>query len=101
MPIVTIIPSGKTLEAESGTRILDILIQAGDNIGHKCDGNASCGTCHIFINEGRKTLSKTERLENERLDAVVGVGSKSRLACQAKLGSENITVELLGFSSGY
>jgi 2Fe-2S ferredoxin len=101
MPIVTIIPSGKTLEAESGTRILDILIQAGDNIGHKCDGNASCGTCHIFINEGRKTLSKTERLENERLDAVVGVGSKSRLACQAKLGTENITVELLGFSSGY
>jgi 2Fe-2S ferredoxin len=74
MPIVTIIPSGKTLEAESGTRILDILIQAGDNIGHKCDGNASCGTCHIFINEGRKTLSKTERLENERLDAVVGGG---------------------------
>jgi 2Fe-2S ferredoxin len=101
MPIVTIIPSGKTLEAESGTRILDILIQSGDNIGHKCDGNASCGTCHIFINEGRKTLSKTERLENERLDAVVGVGSKSRLACQAKLGTENITVELLGFSSGY
>ena len=101
MPIVTIMPSGKTKEAESGTRILDILVEAGENIGHKCDGKASCGTCHIFVNEGRKTLSKTERLENERLDAVVGVGSKSRLACQAKLGAENVTIELLGFSSGY
>ncbi len=58
MPIVTIMPSGKTKEAESGTRILDILVEAGENIGHKCDGKASCGTCHIFVNEGRKTLSK-------------------------------------------
>jgi 2Fe-2S ferredoxin len=100
MPLVTIMPSGKTRDAESGTRILDILIEAGENIGHKCEGKASCGTCHIFVTEGRKTLSKTERLENERLDAVVGVGSKSRLACQAKLGAENVTVELLGFASG-
>ncbi|EQD43902.1 (2Fe-2S) ferredoxin, partial [mine drainage metagenome] len=94
MPIVTIIPSGKTREAESGTRILDILIESGENIGHKCDGKASCGTCHIFCPRRAKALSKTERLENERLDAVVGVGSKSRLACQAKIGSENVTVEL-------
>ncbi len=101
MPIVTIMPSGKTKEAESGTRILDILVEAGENIGHKCGGKASCGTCHIFVNEGRKTLSKAERPENERLDAVVGVGSKSRLACQARLGAENVTIEILGFSSGY
>ena len=38
---------------------------------------------------------------NEKLDAIVGVGSKSRLACYATvLGTEDIKVELLGFSSG-
>jgi len=30
----------------------------------------------------------------------VGVGSKSRLACQVVIGSENIVVELLTFASG-
>jgi 2Fe-2S ferredoxin len=46
-------------------------------------------------------VSKVAREENEKLDSIVGVGSKSRLACQAKvLGKENIKVELLGFGSG-
>ena len=68
---------------------------------HKCEGNADCGTCHIFVHEGRKGLSKIAREENEKLDTIVGVGSKSRLACQAKvLGTENIKIELLGFGSG-
>jgi ferredoxin, 2Fe-2S len=40
-------------------------------------------------------LSKIQRSENERLDAIVGVSSQSRLACQAKLGNEDVTVELL------
>jgi 2Fe-2S ferredoxin len=36
------------------------------------------------------------------LDSIVGVGAKSRLACQAKvLGTEPIKVELLGFASGF
>ena len=45
-------------------------------------------------------MSKIQRLENERLDAIVGVGSKSRLACQAMIGEEDVVIELLGFSSG-
>jgi 2Fe-2S ferredoxin len=41
-----------------------------------------------------------QRLENDKLDEIVGVGSKSRLACQTLFGTENVTVELLGFGSG-
>jgi len=34
-------------------------------------------------------------------DTIIGVGSKSRLACQASvLGTEAVTVELLGALSG-
>jgi 2Fe-2S ferredoxin len=70
-------------------------------ISHKCDGNAECGTCHIFVQEGRKGITKTTKAENEKLDTIVGVGSKSRLACQAKvLGTENVKIEILGFDSG-
>jgi 2Fe-2S ferredoxin len=101
MPMLTIMPSGKTVEVSEGMTLLTALLGADVGINHKCEGNANCGTCHIFVQEGRKGLSKVAREENERLDAIVGVGSKSRLACQAKvLGTENIKIELLGFGSG-
>ncbi|MHB1281076.1 MAG: 2Fe-2S iron-sulfur cluster-binding protein, partial [Acidithiobacillus sp.] len=66
----------------------------------KCEGKGECDSCHIFVQEGRKSVSKIQRLENERLDTIVGVGSKSRLACQAMIGEEDVVIELLGFSSG-
>ena len=64
---------------------------------HKCEGEAKCGSCHIFVQEGRKGISRIQKLENEKLDTLVGIGSKSRLACQAVLGEEPVTVELLSF----
>jgi len=101
MSTVTILPSGKTVEAAEGATLLEIILSSGVEINHKCEGKAECGSCHIFVQEGRKGLTKIGREENEKLDAIVGVGSKSRLACQTKvLGTENIKVELLGFSSG-
>ncbi len=42
-----------------------------------------------------------QRAENDKLDTIVGVGSKSRLACQALFGADDVTVELLGFDSGF
>jgi 2Fe-2S ferredoxin len=100
MPTLTIMPSGTTTEVASGTPLLQAILNAGLKLTHKCDGKAECGECHLFVLEGKKTLSKAQRIENERLDATVGVGSKSRLACQAQMGQENVTVELLGFASG-
>lgn len=100
MPTLTISPSHKTIEVEPGTPLLSAILEAGERLTHKCDGKAECGECHLFVNEGRKSLSKAQRLEHERLDATIGVGSKSRLACQALMGQENVTVELLGFGSG-
>lgn len=98
---VTIMPSGKTIEAADGATLLAAILAAEVDLKHKCEGQASCGTCHIVVQEGRRGLSKVAREENERLDTIVGVGSKSRLACQAKiLGTENIKVELLGSGSG-
>lgn len=102
MATVTLMPSGKTVDAAEGATLLEIILSSGEPITHKCEGKAECGSCHIFVQEGRKGLSKIAREENEKLDTIVGVGSKSRLACQAKvLGAENIKVELLGFASGF
>lgn len=101
MTTLTIIPSNKSVEVQEGTRLLDAILAAGEDLGHKCDGKAECGTCHIFLQAGKKGISKTTPAEHAKLDTIVGVGSKSRLACQMTiLGTEDITVELLGFNSG-
>ena len=101
MPVVSIQPSGKSVDAAEGSRLLDVLKNSGEDIQHKCDGQAQCGSCHIYIQEGRKSVSRIQRNEHEKLDSIIGVGSKSRLACQVVLGNENITVEMLGFNSGF
>ena len=100
MPIITIKPSGKTVEMPVGASLAAAVMAAGEPMVLKCEGKGECESCHIFVQEGRKSLSKIQRLENERLDAIVGVGSKSRLACQALIGEEDVAIELLGFSSG-
>lgn len=100
MPVLTIKPSGKTTDVAPGTPLLSAILTAGVELTHTCGGKAECGTCHIFVSDGRKSLAKTQRPENDRLDAVVGVGTKSRLACQARMGQEDVTVEILDFASG-
>lgn len=98
MTTVTIMPSGSKIEAKEGASLLSLILATDEKIQHNCDGKATCGTCHIFVLEGRKGVSKITREENEKLDAVVGVGSKSRLACQAfLLGTEDVTLEVLSF----
>ena len=98
MPVLTLMPSGKNIDAAEGMSILNAILSSGEALPHKCDGKAECGSCHIFVLEGRKSVSKIQRQENEKLDTIVGVGSKSRLACQTILGSENVTVEVLSFN---
>ena len=92
---MTVLPSGKSYEVATGTTLLKALQAAGEPIVSKCGGEAKCDTCHVFVQVGRKSLSKIQRAENEKLDGIIGIGSNSRLACQAVLGTEPITVELL------
>jgi 2Fe-2S ferredoxin len=101
MSTLTINPGGLSAEIAAGTRLLDAIIAAGGQLISKCGGDAKCGACHVFVTEGRKGVSKLTPAENAKLDTIVGVGSKSRLACQATLlGTEGVTVELLGALSG-
>ena len=100
MPLLTIRPSGTTFEASTGSSILQAILAAGETLATKCGGEGKCGACHVFVIEGRKGLSRMAPAENGKLDTIVGVGSKSRLACQAVIGTEPLTVELLGALPG-
>jgi 2Fe-2S ferredoxin len=94
MPTLTLLPAGTAIDAAPGLTILQALLGAGVAIAHKCEGKAECGACHIFVHEGRKSLSRIQPAENAKLDTLIGIGSKSRLACQTVLGSEPVSVEI-------
>ena len=101
MSTLTILPANVTVEVAAGTNLLQAILDAGQALVTKCGGKASCGGCHIFLTGGRKGISKMTPEENAKLDTIVGIGSKSRLACQMTiLGTEPVTVELLGALSG-
>jgi 2Fe-2S ferredoxin len=101
MPTITIKPSGNTHEAAEGTTLLEAIRATGVPIECTCETSKKYDPCHIFVLEGKKGLAKMGTTESERLDAMVGVGSKSRLACQCVVnGTENVTIELLGALSG-
>lgn len=101
MSTLTIMPSGKGVDVVVGTNLLQAILDAGEKLISKCGGEAKCGACHLFLTAGRKGVSKMTPAENAKLDTIVGIGSKSRLACQMTLlGTEPVTVELLGALSG-
>jgi 2Fe-2S ferredoxin len=95
MTTLTVLPSGKSYDVAAGLSLLAALQSVGEPIQSKCGGGAKCEACHVMVPEGRKTLSKIQRAENEKLDGMVGIASASRLACQAILGEEAVTVQLL------
>ena len=99
MPTVTIKPSGKTQTVAAGATLLEAIQAAGFPMVCKCD-TGKYDNCHIFLLEGKKGMEKMSKAENERLENMIGVATKSRFACLAKLGTEDVTIELLGALSG-
>ena len=95
MTTLSVLPSGKSYEVAAGTSLLKALQSVGEPIGSKCGGEGRCDACHVEVPVGKKSLSKIQRAENEKLDGIVGIGSNARLACQAILGEDAVTVQLL------
>lgn len=91
-------PDGLALEVKPGKVLCDVLLAAGLEIEHACDGACACSTCHIIIREGFATLSLAEDEEEDQLDKAWGLTPTSRLACQVKVGQIPLTIELPRYS---
>jgi 2Fe-2S ferredoxin len=85
MTTLTIQPAGLVADVTAGSNLLQAILAAGGKLATKCGEQAKCGGCHLFVTEGRKGLSKMTPAENAKLDSIIGVSGKSRLACQATL----------------
>lgn len=96
MPRVTFLPSGGGADVAEGTTILDAAEEAGVDLPSNCGGVCACTTCHVWVERGLASLSEIEEREDDKLQEAAGVGPRSRLACQARVGSEEIVVRIPG-----
>lgn len=101
MPKITILPhaelcpEGTTIETgEIGRSVCDILLDHGIEIDHACEKSCACTTCHVIVRQGYDSLAEPSELEEDLLDQAWGLEATSRLSCQAKLGKEDLTLEI-------
>src|SRR3954466_16047200 len=81
-------------EVKRGESILDAAEECGARVGHACGGNLACSTCHVWIHEGLESLPEVTDKENDIMDKAFDVRAESRLGCQAKLGDQDLVVEI-------
>lgn len=72
-----------TFQAESNTRLVLALEDAGIDILHRCGGKARCTTCRVEVLEG-DAGPQTNR-EQRRLTRMTDATPTTRLACQVLL----------------
>jgi len=104
MPKITVLPhpeyspTGAEIVVDSGTSICDALLEHGLEIDHACGKVGACTTCHVVVDSGFDSLNPAQESEEDMLDRAWGLQATSRLSCQAKLGTSDITVEIPKYS---
>ncbi len=101
MPKMTILPhpelcpQGAVLEdVPTGESICDVLLNHQIDIEHACEKSCACTTCHVVVREGFDSLNEADELEEDLLDQAWGLEATSRLSCQARVGDDDLTIEI-------
>jgi 2Fe-2S ferredoxin len=94
LPHEEICPDGAVIEAEAGTTICDAALANGIDIEHACEKSCACTTCHVVIREGFNSMEESTEEEDDLLDKAWGLEPDSRLSCQAKVGAEDMVIEI-------
>ncbi len=94
LPHESLCPSGTAFEVKPGTSICRALLDEHIALEHACEMSCACTTCHVIVREGFNSLNASEEDEDDLLDMAWGLTPQSRLACQAKVGNDDLTIEL-------
>lgn len=94
LPHAGICPQGAEIEANTDESILDAALRNNIAIEHACEKSCACTTCHIIVRKGFDSLTEAEEQEEDYLDKAWGLEPESRLGCQAKVGSEDLVIEI-------
>lgn len=101
MPSLTVLPhpelcpDGAVIaDVPQGVSICRALLDNHIEIEHACELSCACTTCHVIVRQGYNSLEEASESEEDMLDKAWGLSSTSRLSCQAKMGEQDLTVEI-------
>jgi 2Fe-2S ferredoxin len=104
MPKLTVLPhpdacpNGAELDAAPGETVCRTLLGAGIEIEHACEMVCACTTCHVIVRKGYGSLAEPDEREEDMLDKAWGLSPTSRLSCQARIGTEDLVIEIPKYS---
>ena len=87
-------PEGAVIDAKVGETIIEAALRNGIEIEHACEMSCACTTCHVVVREGFESLEPSDELEDDMLDKAWGLEPESRLSCQARVGDDDLVVEI-------
>lgn len=94
MPNEELCPNGMEVDAIEGQTICDVALENGIKIEHACEKSCACTTCHVYIRQGIETIDESSENEDDMLDKAWGLEPDSRLSCQAKIGEDDLVIEI-------
>lgn len=79
----------REVEAEPGTRLLDVAWNARQPLEGACEGQMACSTCHVILDRSDfDRLPPASEEEEDMLDLAAHATGTSRLACQITVTAE-------------
>jgi len=101
LPHAALCPAGAELKVETGKSLCDALLENHIEIEHACEKSCACTTCHVILRQGFDSLKDAEEKEEDMLDKAWGLEATSRLSCQAKMGGEDLVIEIPKYTINY
>ena len=101
LPQAALCPRGAEIEAQPGRSICDTLLDHHIEIEHACEKQAACTTCHVIVREGFDSLEEASEKEEDMLDKAWGLEATSRLSCQARVGAQDLVIEIPKYTINY
>lgn len=92
--IVKLDPLAEETAVNTNDNLLSALLTNELNVLRECGGRGMCSTCHIYIKEGMDSLTPVSKREKRTLEVVTTAKPNSRLACQARVLGEGVTIEV-------
>jgi ferredoxin len=87
-------PIAQESSIQTNGNLLSVLLNKDLDVLKECGGRGMCATCHIYVKEGMDALTPLNRREQRTLEVITSCKSNSRLACQARVVSNGVIVEL-------
>lgn len=93
LPHPEICPEGAVVEADPLKSVCENLLDNNIFVEHACEMSCACTTCHVIVTEGFDALEESSDDEEDMLDKAWGLEHRSRLSCQLRNLSNDITIE--------